>query len=92
MQTNEEIFLIIVDVINQCVGEERALKPSLKLDELGIDSIEKIEIYLEIQKYFSIKCDFKHMNSLETIEQIQHYVTVLINQLHHNKDLQDATV
>lgn len=67
------IISTIENIIQETVGNTRFTEET-PLEELGIDSIEKAEISVKLQKVFSMKFDFQQFQALESVGQIYQYV------------------
>lgn len=65
----------INEIIKDSLGVEHVnINERVVLDEMGIDSIEKAEILVKIQKAFSLKLNLDEFQSLLTMSEIYQYV------------------
>ncbi|GEM_PF-4526227 len=54
--------------------EDIKLDGNIILDEIGIDSIEKVELLVKLQKLFSIHLKFDEFRALNTLGEVYAYV------------------
>jgi acyl carrier protein len=73
----QKIMVIIADKIT---ANKELLEPSASLCQLGIDSLDLVEIVLEIEYSFQCLIDDAKIEELETVAEIIDYVYVICKQ------------
>jgi acyl carrier protein len=76
MDIFEEVKKIIVEEIN-CAPEKVTPEASLK-DDLGADSIDAVQIVMDLEDKFSISIDEDDATKILTVKDIVDYVTDLV--------------
>lgn len=67
----------INEIIKDILGvNDLELKETIPLDEIGLDSIEKAEMLVKLQKSFSVKLNLEEFQSLNTMSEIYQYVEI----------------
>jgi acyl carrier protein len=73
---SKDIDFIVKDIMADKLGLERSqLKDSADLqDDLGIDSLDILELHSEIEKQFNIRIPDEEAEKMTTVSRIVHYV------------------
>lgn len=71
---------IMVIVADKVTAHKELLAPSASLCQLGIDSLDLVEIVLEIEDSFQCLIDDTKIEELETVAEIIDYVYVICKQ------------
>ena len=73
--SQELVFSRVNDIIRQQVGSETPLSPETDLlNDLGIDSLEFVELSLKMEKEFRKKIRFAELRSCVTVEDVSQLV------------------
>lgn len=72
----------MIDGITLCVRQAARVKPDVPIlpetklvDDLGIDSLDLVGVYLRIQDEFGVEVDDQDVPGLQTISDLVRYVT-----------------
>lgn len=76
--TYAEIEKKVKDIIEEVSGEQPALEQNLRTD-LKIDSLEKVEIIMAIEKEFAFDVDDSKFDDIQTVKQIVDLVNAEVN-------------
>ena len=63
---------------NQLSIKESDIKGSSTLDELGADSLDRVELVMQIEEKFSVALDDEKIESLCTIDEYVDYIVSLL--------------
>ena len=74
--THEKLFEIIKEAETE--GDIANISPDIDLKEIGIDSLEIMNIFLDIQEATGVEVSDDEMNNLNTVRKICDYVNVKI--------------
>lgn len=73
---SETIFNKVVELITDRAGlDEENLKPDVELKELGIDSLDMVELIMEVEDEFGVEIPDEKAEELKTIQQLVDYIT-----------------
>lgn len=73
MNTYERICDIIRD--NLCLEEEYSFSPELTFSELMIDSIDLVEIIMEIEDSFSVEITDEELEEIKSLGELTELIT-----------------
>jgi acyl carrier protein len=74
---NTENFIKVNDIlVKQLMGTEEVLtiKPETTLDELGADSLDKVEIIMILEEEFDIDIDNSEVENFNSVKDITDYL------------------
>lgn len=76
LNMSETIFNKVVELITDRAGlDEENLKPDVELKELGIDSLDMVELIMEVEDEFGVEIPDEKAEELKTIQQLVDYIT-----------------
>ncbi len=82
MQNDEIIRKINLLLVDEIEIDEEALKPSAELKkDLGIDSLDFVDLFVIIEHNFGFKMKAEEMSEVKTLEDFYNYI---INRVHSN--------
>lgn len=67
---------LVADYTNM---ESDKIRPEFNLEELGLDSLDRVEIVLELEEEFDIQVDEDEIEKIETVKGIIDYIEKLYN-------------
>lgn len=78
MDISERLYNLISDKLNI---KKEEIKPESKYPELGADSLDTVELIMEVEKEFNIKIED---NEMENIITVQETINLINNKLNNN--------
>lgn len=81
--TKETIHNIVIDVLNDQFqfGEKEVITRDTRIiEDLGADSLDRIEFVIELEERFDIVIPDEHAIELNTIGGIEDYIETKLNQ------------
>ncbi len=72
--TTQDIISIILDLDSIQLQTDQEISNTLTLDKLGIDSLDKMSIFIMIEEKYEINIPDEDFVTLNTLEQIKDYI------------------
>lgn len=76
---NIEIEKKVKDIIEEISGERPTIEQNLRTD-LNIDSLEKVEIVMAIEKEFDFDVEDSSFDDLQTVKHLIDLITITLNE------------
>lgn len=81
MKTKEEIFGIVQDITSDLLGQD---KEDVKMEsnfstDLGADSLDKVELIMEVEKQLDIQIEDSAADEIQTVENLVDFITTKFN-------------
>ncbi len=76
VRTDDDVSFIVRDIIQYKLGLDENLLPETAQfhDDLGVDSLDLIELHMEIEKKFGIKISEEYSENLLTVGSLINFV------------------
>ncbi|MBY0109780.1 MAG: acyl carrier protein [Candidatus Babeliaceae bacterium] len=74
---SHEIRTIIAEQLSIPVD---SLKDDTTLESLGADSLDRVEIVMNLEDHFSIEIDDEMAEKLNTVDDVVHYISTLVKK------------
>lgn len=76
MKTKEEIFGIVQDITSDLLGQD---KEDVKMEsnfstDLGADSLDKVELIMEVEKQLDIQIEDSAADEIQTVENLVDFI------------------
>lgn len=81
MKTKEEIFGIVQDITSDLSGQD---KEDVKMEsnfstDLGVDSLDKVELIMEVEKQLDIQIEDSAADEIQTVENLVDFIATKFN-------------
>ena len=81
MKTKEEIFEIVQDITSDLLGQD---KQDVKMEsnfstDLGADSLDKVELIMEVEKQLDIIIEDSAADEIQTVENLVDFIATKFN-------------
>lgn len=81
MKTKEEIFGIVQDITSDLLGQD---KEDVKMEsnfstDLGADSLDKVELIMEVEKQLDIQIEDSAAYEIQTVENLVDFIATKFN-------------
>lgn len=81
MKTKEEIFGIVQDITSDLLGQD---KEDVKMEsnfstDLGADSLDKVELIMEVEKQLDIQIEDSAADEIQTVENLVDFIATKFN-------------
>lgn len=75
-----ETFDILKNSILELTDHEE-VAPEMKMEDIGLDSLDYVSIQLELKKQLGVQLDFEHLTSqnMSTLNDFSNYVDTLVS-------------
>ena len=81
MKTKEEIFGIVQDITSDLLGQD---KEDVKMEsnfstDLGADSLDKVELIMEVEKQLDIQIEDSAADEIQTVKNLVDFIATKFN-------------
>lgn len=77
----QQIFSNIAKIVSDQMNiQEDTISESSRLDMLGVDSLDRVEIIMKLEEELNVQIDDQKASDIQTIKDVVDYVNEIINK------------
>lgn len=75
MSRTDAVFRVLADLVTRRTGLDPArVQPTSRLAELGVDSVQAMDLVVELQRSFDVSIEGQDLVDLETLGDVARYL------------------